>query len=76
MTLYEYTLRLTEEDREWYWEVYSKHWVPWYLIKIQPKCSLAAIALGLWLEREEGEKEEIEEWINTCLQYGLYKIRT
>jgi hypothetical protein len=76
MTLHQYTLRFAMEDHEHYWEAYSKDWVPWYIIQIKPKCSLAAIALGLWLEGTRREKEESEQWVNICLRYGLYEMLT
>jgi hypothetical protein len=65
------------EDHEHYWKEYSMRWIPYYLVQLKPKCSLAAIALGLWFEDKEGEIwEESEEWVNTCLQYGLYEMLT
>ena len=58
-----------------YQESYGHREVEFYQWgKIKPKCTMAALVLGLWLEDQEGEFSEVEQWIGNCCSLGLFKV--
>jgi hypothetical protein len=59
---------------ERYWRDYGERWIEFYDKKIRPKCAMAAVAVGFWLEDQEGESEEVEEWVVNCLEKGLFEV--
>jgi hypothetical protein len=65
---------MTEYDLEQYWQDYGERWIEFYNKEIKPKCAMAALALGLWVEDQEG-KAEPEQWVKNCLRKGLFEVR-
>jgi hypothetical protein len=61
-------------DLDYYWQHYGGRWIECYDKKLKAKCALAAVAIGLWVEDQEGEVEEAEEWILNCLEFGLFEV--
>jgi hypothetical protein len=65
----------TEQELEQYWQDYGNRWIECYNKKLKAKCAMAAVAIGLWVEDQEGESEEAEEWVRNCLEFGLFEVR-
>jgi hypothetical protein len=63
-----------ERVLEQYWRDYGERWVEFYNKTVKPKCAMAAVAVGLWLEDQEGDLEVAEEWMKNCLEFGLFEI--
>ena len=61
-------------DLDYYWQQYGGRWIECYDKKLKAKCALAAVAIGLWVEDQEAEVEEAEEWILNCLEFGLFEV--
>jgi hypothetical protein len=64
---------MSDYDFEYYWKVYGKRWIEFGDKKIRAKCPMAAVAVGVWLEDQEGETEA-EEWVQTGIKKGLFEI--
>jgi hypothetical protein len=62
-----------ERVLEEYWRDYGRRWIEFYDMKIRPKCTMAAVAVGRFLEDQEGESEA-EEWVVECMKQGLFEI--
>jgi hypothetical protein len=65
---------MSDYDLEQYWEDYGERWIEFGDKKIKPKCAMAAVAVGVWLEDQEGETEA-EEWVINCMNKGLFEIQ-
>jgi len=66
---------ISEQMLEQYWQDYGDRWIECYDKKLKAKCALAAVVIGLWVEDQDGELEEDEEWILNCLEFGLFEGR-
>ena len=64
---------MSDYDLDEYWTAYGERWIEFYGRKIKPKCALAAVALGVWVEDQTGETEA-ERWVKKCLEKGLFEI--
>jgi hypothetical protein len=64
---------MSDYDLELYWEHYGKRWIEFGGKKIRAKSTMAALAVGLWLEDQEDETDA-EEWVQMCLEKGLFEI--
>ena len=60
---------------ERYWQAYGERWIEFYDKRVKPKCALAVVAVGLWVEDQEGELQEAEEWMMNCLEFGLFEVK-
>jgi hypothetical protein len=58
---------------EQYWADDGERWLEFGGRRIKAKCTMAALAVGVWVEDQEGETNA-EEWVLTCIQFGLFEI--
>lgn len=65
---------MTKRDLDEYWEAYGGRWIEFYDKKIKAKCAMAAVAVGLWVEDQEGQSEA-ERWVVNCMNKGLFEVK-
>jgi hypothetical protein len=63
-----------DDDLTYYWGLYDGTWHHFYQFLIMPKCAMAALAYGAYLEDQEGVTDA-EEWVLQCMNFGLFEMR-